>query len=144
MKSIIFLFLLINLIKSEFFSLNKNWDTTCRFLSIFFYSECERTLERCIIGINGCLGTENCRSCVEASQSSCKRCIDDIFDETTQITLPDNKKTIICDMNNKLHTTVCNFYCRSLNFTNYKCEILNDLPICNCKMNNPNDPSKIN
>jgi hypothetical protein len=94
-------------------------------------NSCETTLQQCIS--IGCFGKANCKSCVEDFSPSCSRCVDDIFDETAQITLPDNRKTIICDANNQLHTTVCNFFCRSLFITNYKCEILSDLPVCNCK-----------
>ena len=117
---------MINPIRSEYdLGLNfKGWETTCKITS------CESTLNQCIV--NSCLGKPSCRSCVETYLTSCSRCVDEIYDETTQITLPDNRKTIICDMNNQLHTTVCNFFCRSLFKLNYKCEIMSDIPVCNC------------
>jgi hypothetical protein len=103
---------------------SKAWQSICTINS------CQSTLEICINA--ACFGKANCKSCVEDYQSTCVRCVDDIYDETAQITLPDNRKTIICDMNNQLHTTVCNFYCRSLFIPKYKCEIINDIPVCNC------------
>ena len=102
----------------------KSWPVSC-----VIYS-CQSTLQQCIN--SGCLGKALCKSCVEEYQTTCGRCVDDIYDETTQITLPDNRKTIICDMSNQLHTTVCNFFCRSLFKLNYKCEIISDMPVCNC------------
>jgi hypothetical protein len=120
---IINFFLLINSIRNEDNS-NKNWEFICKINS------CESTLQDCIRG--GCLGKPNCKSCVESYHTTCGRCVDDIYDETTQITLPDNTKTIICDLNNNLHSTVCNFYCRSFYKPNYKCEIISDIPVCNC------------
>ena len=120
------LYLMINQIRSEYDLdlIFKGWETTCKITS------CESTLNQCIV--NSCLGKPSCRSCVETYLTSCSRCVDEIYDETTQITLPDNRKTIICDMNNQLHTTVCNFFCRSLFKLNYKCEIISDMPVCNC------------
>ena len=107
----------------------KGWETTCKITS------CESTLNQCIE--NSCIGKLSCRSCVETYLTSCSRCVDDIYDETTQITLPDNRKTIICDMSNQLHTTVCHFFCRSLFKLNYKCEIISDMPLCNCMDTTP-------
>ena len=121
------LFLMLSSIRSEYDLglIFKGWETTCKIIT-----SCESTLNQCIE--NSCLGKTSCRSCVETYLTSCLRCVDEIYDETTQITLPDNRKTIICDMNNQLHTTVCNFYCRSLFKLNYKCEIISDMPVCNC------------
>ena len=118
------LFLLISSIRSEYDKLEKSWPVVCTVYS------CESTLQQCISV--GCLGKAFCKSCVEEYHTTCGRCVDDIYDETAQITLPDNRKTIICDMNNQLHTTVCNFFCRSLFKLNYKCEIISDVPVCNC------------
>ena len=117
--------LLINSTRNEAnLATSKSWESICKIQS------CESTLEQCIQ--SGCLGKTSCKSCVETYHTSCSRCVDDIYDETTQVTLPDNHKTIICDANNQLHTTVCNFYCRSLLKPNYKCEIISDIPVCNC------------
>ena len=128
MTSILFinLFLMISSIRNEndFYLSFKSWETTCKIIS------CEASLNQCIE--NSCLGKTNCRSCVDTYFTSCSRCVDDIYDETTLITLPDNTKTIICDIKNQLHTTVCNFFCRSLFKLNYKCEIISDMPVCNC------------
>ena len=118
------LFLLISSLRSEPSNLNKSWQAVCTINS------CESTLQQCI-GV-GCLGKVSCKSCVDVYHTTCGRCVDDIYDESTQITLPDNRKTIICDINNQLHTTVCNFFCRSLFKLNYKCEIISDMPVCNC------------
>ena len=115
---------MISSIKNEPSSLNKAWQSVCTIYS------CESTLQQCINV--GCLGKANCKSCVEDYPTTCSKCVDDIYDETTQVTLPDNRKTIICDMNNQLHTTVCNFFCRSLFKPNYKCEVISDIPVCNC------------
>ena len=117
------LILLISSIRSQY-DLNKSWQVVCA------VNSCVSTLQQCISG--GCLGKALCKSCVEDYLPSCSRCVDDIYDETTQITLPDNTKTLICDINNQLHTTVCNFFCRSLFKLNYKCEIISDMPVCNC------------
>jgi hypothetical protein len=117
------LLVLVSSIRSEYDS-NRSWPVVCKLNS------CEPTLQQCIN--SGCLGKALCKSCVEEYDTTCGRCVDDIYDETTQITLPDNRKTIICDMNNQLHTTVCNFFCRSLFKLNYKCEIMSDMPLCNC------------
>ena len=118
------LFLMISSIKNEPSNLNKAWQSICKINS------CEPTLNECIS--DGCFGKASCKSCVEDYLPSCSRCVDDIYDETTQVTLPDNRKTIICDISNQLHTTVCNFFCRSLFKLNYKCEIISDMPVCNC------------
>ena len=104
--------------------LNKAWQSICKI------SSCEPLLQECIS--DGCFGKANCKSCVDDYEPSCSRCVDDIFDETAQISLPDSHKTIICDANNQLHTTVCNFYCRSLLKPNYKCEIISDITVCSC------------
>ena len=117
------LFLVMSSIRSEY-DLNKSWPVVC------VINSCESTLQQCIDG--GCLGKALCKSCVNEYHTTCGRCVDDIYDETTQVTLPDNTKTIICDMNNQLHKTVCNFFCRSSFKLNYKCEIINDMPLCNC------------
>ena len=128
MKQVILLvsfFLLINSIKNENdLTSNKGWETVCH------ESSCKSTLEQCIQ--NGCLGKASCKSCVEYYLSTCSKCVDDIYDESTQITLGNNNKTIICDANNQLHTTVCNFYCRSLFKPNFKCEVISNIPVCNC------------
>ena len=116
------LFLLVSPIRSQ--SYFKAWQSICSIYS------CEAHLQQCIS--LGCFGKANCKSCVEDFSSTCSRCVDDIFDETAQITLPDSTKTIICNANNQLHSTVCNFYCRSLYKINYKCEIVSDFPVCNC------------
>jgi hypothetical protein len=116
-------FLLINSIRNEN-DFNKAWQSICKINS------CESTLKECVS--DGCFGKANCKSCVEDYLPTCSRCVDDIYDESTQITLPDNRKTIICDINNSLHTAVCNFFCRSLLKPNYKCEIVSDIPVCNC------------
>ena len=127
MKQIIVLiinvFLMINSIRNETY-FDKAWQAICK------VSSCEPHLQECIN--DGCFGKPNCKSCVDVYSSNCSRCVDEIYDETAQITLPDNRKTIICDMNNQLHTTVCNFFCRSLVKPNYKCEIISDIPVCNC------------
>ena len=120
---VILFFLMINKIRNE--SLSKNWQTICKIYS------CEATIEKCIE--NGCLGKASCKSCVETYQSACSRCVDDIYDESTQIALPDNNKKLICDVTNKFHLTVCNFYCRSLFKIYFKCEIMSDIPVCDCK-----------
>ena len=120
---IINVLLLISSIRSEN-SFSKAWETICKI------NACEPTLQDCIS--DGCFGKASCRSCVETYHTTCSRCVDDIYDETTQITLPDNRKTIICDVSNQLHRTVCNFYCRTLYKPNYKCEIISDIPVCNC------------
>ena len=115
---------MISSIKNEPSSLNKAWQSICKINS------CESTLQECIN--DGCFGKVNCKSCVEDYHTTCGRCVDDIYDEAAQITLPDNRKTIICYMNNQLHITVCNFFCRSLFKLNYKCETIRDMPVCNC------------
>ena len=119
------LFLLINSVRNEN-DLNKTWMVVCNINS------CESTLQRCIN--DGCVGKLSCKSCVENYLPSCSRCVDDIYDETTQITLSDNRKTILCIPESQLHLTVCNFFCRSLFNQDYKCEYISDLfvPICNC------------
>ena len=117
------LFLIINSIRSEY-DLDKSWQAVCAI------SSCQSTLQQCIN--DGCLGKALCKNCVNEYHTTCGRCVDDIYDETTQITLPNNRKTIICDMNNQLHITVCNFFCRSLFKPNYKCEVISDMPVCNC------------
>ena len=117
------LLVLVSSTRSKY-DLNKSWPVVCKI------NACEPTLKECIS--DGCLGKALCKSCVEEYHTTCGRCVDDIYDETTQITLPDNRKTIICDMSNQLHTTVCNFFCRSLFKLNYKCEIISDMPVCNC------------
>ena len=139
---------LINSTKNENnLATSKSWESICKIQS------CESTLEQCIL--SGCLGKTSCKTCVETYHTSCSRCVDDIYDETTQVTLPDSHKTIICDANNQLHTIVCNFYCRSLYKPDYKCEIISDIPVCNCidmissttttstTTKKPNYPSKI-
>ena len=120
---IINLFLMINSIRNEN-DFNKAWQSICTLYS------CESTLQQCINV--GCFGKANCKSCVEDYPTTCSKCVDDIYDESTQITLPDNRKTIICDINNQLHRTVCNFFCRSLFKPNHKCDIISDMPVCNC------------
>ena len=120
---LISLFLLINSVRNEN-DLNKTWMVVCNINS------CESTLQRCIN--DGCVGKVSCKSCVDNYLPTCSRCVDDIYDETTQITLADNRKTIICDLNNQLHKTVCNFFCRSLFKIDYRCEIISDMPLCNC------------
>ena len=141
------LFLMISSIRNEN-DLSKAWQSICKINS------CESTLQECIN--DGCFGKVSCKSCVEDYLPSCSRCVDDIYDEAAQITLPDNRKTIICDISNQLHTTVCNFFCRSLFKLNYKCEIISDMPVCNCMdasttttstmttttTKNPDNPSK--
>lgn len=123
--SIIALFLMISSVRNEnYFKTSKAWQSICKINS------CEATLTDCIN--HSCFGKENCRSCVEDYLPSCTRCVDDIYDATALITLPDNRKTIICDMMNQLHLTVCNFFCRSSYKPNFKCEIINDFPVCNC------------
>ena len=117
------LILMISSIKNEN-DLNKSWPISC-----VVYS-CESTLHQCIS--DGCFGKANCKNCVEYYHTTCGRCVNDIYDETTQITLPDNRKTIICDINNQLHTTVCDFFCRSLFKLYYICEIIINMPVCNC------------
>ena len=115
---------MISLIRNENDLTSKAWQSICKINS------CESTLQECIN--DGCFGKISCKSCVEDYHTTCGRCVDDIYDEAAQITLPDNRKTIICDINNQLHTTVCNFFCRSLFKLNYKCEIISDMPVCNC------------
>ena len=117
------LFLMMSSIRNEN-NFSKAWQSICKINS------CEPTLQECIN--DGCFGKVNCKSCVEDYHTTCGRCVDDIYDEAAQITLPDNRKTIICDINNQLHITVCNFFCRSLFKLNYKCEIISDMPVCNC------------
>ena len=106
-------------------SFNKAWQSQC------LINSCEPTLQECIS--HACFGKANCKSCVEDYKPTCSKCVDDIFDETAQIQLPGiNSNTIICDSNNQMHTTVCNFFCRSLFKPFYKCEVLNSLPVCTC------------
>ena len=117
------LFLMIGSIRSENLT-SKAWQSICKL------SSCEPTLKECIN--QSCFGKENCRSCVEDYSANCLRCVDDIHDPTALITLPDNRKTIVCDMNNELHLTVCNFFCRSSYKPSSKCEIKFDVPVCSC------------
>jgi WD40 repeat protein len=105
-----------------FCTLSHEWEQICEI--------CQETLEQCIE--NDCLGEEECQDCIIENSLNCVSCFAEIFDESAQITLPDDSRTIICDADNELHVTVCNFFCRSLFKPNYKCEILNDVPVCNC------------
>ena len=114
---------MINSIRNEN-DLSKAWGSVCK------VDFCGSALEECTEV--GCFGKPSCKTCVENYRNTCSRCVDDIYDETSQITLPDNRKTIICDMNNHLHTIVCNFYCWGLFKLNYKCEIISNIPVCNC------------
>ena len=118
------IFLMINSIRNENELLNKAWGSVCKI------NFCGAALEECID--KDCLGKVNCKACVESYRKTCSICVDEIYDETAQITLPDQRKTIICDLNNQLHVTVCDFYCRSLFKQNYKCEIISNIPVCNC------------
>jgi hypothetical protein len=133
------LFFMLSSIRSEY-DLNKSWPISC-----VIYS-CESTLHQCMN--DGCFGKLSCNSCIETYLASCSRCVDDIYDEAAQITLPDNRKTIICDINNQLHTTVCNFFCRSLFQLYYICEIITNMPVCICMdtttttTKKPDNPSK--
>jgi hypothetical protein len=115
--------LLISSIRNEN-NFDKAWQSICTINS------CESTLKQCIS--IGCFGKANCKGCVEDFLPTCSRCVDAIFDETAQITLPDNRKAIACDSHNQLHTTVCNFYCTSLSKSNYKCEVIGGFPVCDC------------
>ena len=92
--------------------------------------ECQKPLNQCID--DNCWGEEACKECIHANYSNCSECLAEIFQESSQITLPDNRETIICDINNQLHITVCNFFCRSLFKLKYKCEIISNMPICTC------------
>jgi hypothetical protein len=115
--------LMINSISNES-GLNKAWESICKINS------CEPTLQECIS--DGCFGKTNCQSCVKDYNTNCSRCVEDIFHETAEIILPGNRKTIACNSHNQLHTAVCNFYCRSLSKSNYKCEIISDFHVCDC------------
>ena len=91
---------------------------------------------------NACFGKANCKSCVEDYKPSCLKCVDDIYDETAQIQSPStNTNTIICDNNNQMHSTVCNFFCRSLFKPFYKCEVINSFPLCTCMDTVPTTPT---
>ena len=99
------------------------WEKSCQ--------KCHRPLENCK-DLNW-LGKNACNKCIIIANSfDCDSCLTEIFQESSIITLPNKRKTIICDKNNQLHTTVCNFYCRSLFKPNYKCEIVSNMPVCNC------------
>ena len=103
----------------------KAWQSLCAINS------CESTLQECIN--HACFGKANCKSCVEDYKPTCSKCVDDIYDETAQFQLPgSNIKTIVCDSKSQMHTTVCNFFCRSLFKPNFKCEVISDFPVCNC------------
>ena len=106
-------------------SFNRAWQSICSINS------CESTLQECIS--HACFGKANCKSCVEDYKLECSKCVDEIYDETAQIQLPGlNQNTIICDSNNQMHTTVCNFFCRSSFKPFYKCELISSIPICTC------------
>jgi WD40 repeat protein len=102
--------------------------------------KCHRPLENCK-DLN-CLGKKACNKCIFIVNSfDCHSCLTEIFQESSMITLPDKRKTIICDKNSDLHTTVCNFFCRSLFKPNYKCEIVSNMPVCNCMDTTTSNPT---
>jgi len=100
----------------------KNWESVCSILS------CKLVLDKCIQ--NGCLGTDQCRNCVQTQNQNCLRCIDSIINE--QYFTANGSPTIICDSLNSLHETTCNFYCRMKESENWKCEQIGGYPLCNC------------
>jgi len=102
----------------------EGWEMICEMNS------CQLILEECTN--KGCLGKEGCKSCVESYQTTCLSCVLQIYDQTALVTLENDESTIVCDANNQLHKTVCNFYCRGLNKVYYKCETKEDQQICSC------------
>jgi hypothetical protein len=101
----------------------KTWLTTCRLL------DCKSTLRECIS--DGCLGKQSCKSCIQLTNIACLRCFDDILNEVDDF-LGSAQSTIICDKSNELHTTVCEFFCRTNFKTYWQCDVLNGIPLCNC------------
>jgi len=139
---IYFTFLLIKLIDSSLL-ITKSWESTCVILS------CDRTIDVCIQ--NGCLGLNNCKSCLNTNNQNCGVCFSDIITETDHLQ-SNGEPTIICDITKNFHKLACQFFCR-INFSIYsECSVVNGFPVCNCLDNNlistttlatPQNPSKI-
>ena len=104
----------------------KGWESTCKILF------CQTSLQTCVT--NGCLGQVDCRKCIESVNQNCLRCYDDIVSQAFYIQ-SNNQPTIVCDKNSDLHQVSCQLFCRSNNYADSKCDIVNNVPVCNCLLN---------
>jgi len=104
----------------------KGWESTCKILF------CQTSLQTCVT--NGCMGQVDCRKCIETVNQNCLRCYDDIISQAFYLQ-SNNQPTIVCDKNLDLHQVSCQLFCRSNNYVDSKCDIVNGVPVCNCLSN---------
>jgi len=123
--TIIFITYSVTLAKSETNQVitAKGWESTCKILF------CQTTLQTCVT--NGCLGQQDCRKCIETVNQNCLRCYDDMVSQAYYTSI-NNQPTIVCDKNLELHQVSCQLFCRTNNFIDSKCDLVNNVPLCNC------------
>ena len=111
----------------------RTWESICSLLS------CQSVLDKCIR--NECIGVSQCRNCVQNENQNCLRCVDSILNE--QFNTLNGTQTIVCDAINNMHQTTCNFYCRMKEFESWKCEQVQQYPLCICYENNLSTTTKM-